>query len=70
MHVIPAQAGIQSMKNFPRKRDETFVFARFAECVFLLDTGLRRYDGLMSNQVLSLRLRHPSLTVNKPCLKS
>ncbi|MDD5059349.1 MAG: hypothetical protein PHQ60_15945 [Sideroxydans sp.] len=43
--VIPAQAGIQMINESPRKWDNT-EFARFAESLFLLDSGLRRNDGI------------------------
>jgi len=44
--VIPAQAGIQLIKNLPATAGQHHGFVRFAGCLFSLDSGLRRNDGL------------------------
>jgi hypothetical protein len=48
-HVIPAKAGIQMIKNISTEVGQHHGFVRFAAYFSLLDTGLRRYDGLMDN---------------------
>ncbi len=45
--VIPAKAGIQLFKNPPAQAGQHGTFVRCAECLFLLDSGLRRNDVLM-----------------------
>jgi len=49
--LLLVQAGIQFIKNYPAKAGQHHGFVRFAGCVFLLDSGLRRNDGLMDNPV-------------------
>jgi hypothetical protein len=44
--VIPAQAGIQLIK-YPRERGTPSRFCPLRGLLFLLDSGLRRNDGVM-----------------------
>jgi hypothetical protein len=44
--VIPAKAGIQQINSLPRKRDYNIALSA-SRVFFVLDSGLRRNDGLM-----------------------
>ncbi|MBI5438095.1 MAG: hypothetical protein HY936_03980, partial [Nitrosomonadales bacterium] len=46
-HPLPQTAGFAS--NVSRDVGQHHCFARFAELFLLLDSGLRRNDGLMDN---------------------
>jgi len=48
--VIPAQAGIQRIKNSPRKRDNNTALSASRGVFFVLDSGVRRNDGLRTRR--------------------
>jgi len=55
------------INKFPLQWDNIMFFVRFAECFLLLDSGLRRNDGLMDFLGLTTdAMFHYTKTENRP----